>query len=84
MKKDAYEDLIVEISKQLAEKILLEEGDLTARARTIDGDIAFVVRDIGLRTSKLVLQKTCDERVAKKSPRPEIKQEQRYHLQCRF
>jgi hypothetical protein len=69
MKKDAYEDLVVEISKQLAEKILLEEGDLTARARTIDGDIAVVVREVGLRTSKLVLQKTCDERVAKKKPK---------------
>ncbi len=56
MKKDAYEDLIGEISKQLAEKILLEEGDLTGRVKTIDGDIAVLVRDVGLRTSKLVLQ----------------------------
>jgi len=69
MKKDAYEDLVAKISKELAEKILLEEGDLTARARTIDGDIADVVRDVGLRTSKLVLQKTCDEKVAKKKPK---------------
>ncbi len=36
MKKDAYEDLIAEISKQLAEKILMEEGDLTRRVKTID------------------------------------------------
>jgi hypothetical protein len=36
MKRDAYEDLVVEISKQLAEKILLEEGDLTAKAKPID------------------------------------------------
>jgi hypothetical protein len=69
MKKDAYADLVVEISKQLAEKILLEEGDLSARVKTIDGDIAVVVRDIGLQTSKLVLQKTCDEKVAKKKPK---------------
>jgi hypothetical protein len=66
MKKDAYEDLISEISKQLAEKILLEEGDLAGRVKTIDGDIATLVRDVGLRTSKIVLQKTCDEKVAKK------------------
>ena len=69
MKKDAYADLVAEISKQLAEKILLEEGDLSARVKTIDGDIAVVVRDIGLQTSKLVLQKTCDEKVAKKKPK---------------
>ena len=74
MKKDAYEDLIGEISKQLAEKILLEEGDLASRAKTIDGDIAVLVRDVGLRTSKIVLQKTCDEKVAKKNARPETKQ----------
>jgi hypothetical protein len=66
MKKDAYEDLIGEISKQLAERILLEEGDLASRAKTIDGDIAVLLRDVGLRTSKIVLQKTCDEKVAKK------------------
>jgi hypothetical protein len=69
MKKDAYEDLVAEISKQLAEKILMEEGDLTRRVKTIDGDIAGLVRDVGLRTSKLVLQKTCDEKVVKKKPK---------------
>ena len=66
MKKDTYEDLIGEISKQLAEKILLEEGDLARRVKTIDGDIALLLRDGGLRTSKIVLQKSCDEKVAKK------------------
>lgn len=66
MKKDSYEGLITEISKMLAEKILLEEGDLTGRVKTIDADIAGVVREVGLRTSKLVLEKTRDEKVAKK------------------
>jgi len=69
MKKDAYEDLVAEISNQLAEKILMEEGDLTRRVKTIDGDIAVVLREVGLRTSKLVLQKTCDEKVVKKKPK---------------
>jgi hypothetical protein len=69
MKKDGYEELVAEISKQLAEKILVEEGDLTTRVKTIDGDIAVLLRDVGLRTSKLVLQKTCDERVGKKKPK---------------
>ena len=69
MKKDAYEDLITEISKKLSEKILQEEGDLTGRVKTIDADIAIVVREVGLRTSKLVLQKTCDEKVTKKKPK---------------
>ena len=68
MKKDAYEDLVKEISKKLSEKILQEEGDLTGRIKTIDADIAVVVREVGLRTSKLVIEKTRDEKVAKKKP----------------
>jgi hypothetical protein len=69
MKKDAYEDLITEISKKLSEKILQEEGDLSGRVKTIDADIAIVVREVGLRTSKLILEKTRDEKVAKKKPK---------------
>ena len=69
MKKEAYERLIAEMSKQLAEKILLEEGDLTARAKTIDADIAMLLRDVGLCTSQIVLQKTCDEIAGKKKPK---------------
>jgi hypothetical protein len=68
MKKDAYEDLVAEMSKQLAEKILMEEGDLTSRVKTIDEDIAVLVRDVGLRTTQQVLQKTCDKKVEKKKP----------------
>ena len=69
MKKDAYEDLVKEISKKLSEKILQEEGDLTRRIKTIDADIAEIVREVGLRTSKLVIEKTRDEKVAKKKPK---------------
>jgi len=69
MKKDAYEDLITEISKKLSEKILQEEGDLTGRVKTIDADIAIVVREVGLRTSKLIFEKTRDEKVTKKKPK---------------
>jgi hypothetical protein len=69
MKKNGYEGLVTEISKKLSEKILQEEGDLTGRVKTIDADIATIVREVGLRTSKLVLQKTCDEKVAKKKPK---------------
>ena len=69
MKKDAYEDLVKEISMKLTEKILQEEGDLTGRIKTIDADIAEIVREVGLRTSKLVIEKTRDEKVAKKKPK---------------
>jgi hypothetical protein len=69
MKKNAYEELVKEISKKLSEKILQEEGDLTARMKTIDADIADIVREVGLQTSKLVIEKTRDDKVAKKKPK---------------
>jgi hypothetical protein len=69
MKKDAYEELVKEISNKLSEKILQEEGDLTGRMKTIDADIADIVREVGLRTSKLVIEKTRDEKVTKKKPK---------------
>lgn len=69
MKKDAYEDLVKEISKKLSEKILQEEGDLTGRMKTIDADIADIVREVGLQTSKLVIEKTRDDKVTKKKPK---------------
>lgn len=69
MKKDAYEELVKEISSKLSEKILQEEGDLTGRMKTIDADIADIVREVGLRTSKLVIEKTRDEKVTKKKPK---------------
>jgi hypothetical protein len=69
MKKDAYKALVEEMSKQLADKILLEDDDLSKRAKTIDGDIAVIVGDIGLQATKKVLQKTCDKKVAKKKPK---------------
>jgi hypothetical protein len=84
MKKDAYKALVEEMSKQLADKILLEEGDVSKRAKTIDGDIALIVEQVGLQATKQVLQKTCDKKVAKKSPRVGSKQKQRDYLQCDF
>ena len=42
---------------------------MTGRIKTIDADIAVIVREVGLRTSKLVIEKTRDEKVAKKKPK---------------
>jgi hypothetical protein len=69
MKKESYKALVEEMSKQLSDKVLLEEGDVSKRAKTIDGDIAVIVGEVGLQATKQVLQKTCDEKVAKKKPK---------------
>ena len=67
MKKDVYEEIIEAVSKKLAEKVLSEEEDLPARATLIDKDIGEIVQDIGLQTTKKVLESTRDEVVEKKT-----------------
>lgn len=69
MKKDDYEDLIEEMSEQLAQKILETEDGLENRALQIDGDIARKLQSVGQKTSKKVLEKVRDNLVEKKSPK---------------
>ena len=67
MEKDCYQDIVAEISKKLAQKITAEEKDLALRATLIDKDIAELVQDIGLKTTKRVLENTRDEIIVKKN-----------------
>lgn len=69
MEKDCYQDIVSEISKKLAQKITAEEKDLAPRATLIDKDIAELVQDIGLQTTKKVLENTRDEIIVKKNKR---------------
>ena len=69
MKKDDYEDLIEEMSEQLAQKILETEDGLEKRALEIDGDIARKLQSVGQKASKKVLEKVRDDLVEKKSPK---------------
>ena len=66
MEKDCYQEIIDEVSKNLADKITSKEKDLARRATLIDMDIADIVQDIGLKTCKQVLEKTRDPIVGKK------------------
>jgi len=67
MEKDCYKEIIEEVSKKLAEKFIGEEEDLAKRATLVDGDIADIVKDIGRKTTKKVLENTRDKIVAKKN-----------------
>jgi len=67
MEKDCYKEIIAEVSKKLAQKITAEEKDLAPRATLIDKDIAEIVQDIGLKTTKRVLENTRDEIIVKKN-----------------
>jgi hypothetical protein len=69
MEKDCYQEIIAEVSKKLAQKINAQEKDLAPRATLIDKDIAEIVQDIGLQTTKRVLENTRDEIIVKKNKR---------------
>ena len=67
MEKDCYQEIIAEVSKKLAQKFSSEEKDLALRATLIDQDVAEIVQDIGLQTTKRVLENTRDKIVVKKN-----------------
>ena len=56
MEKKCYQEIIDEVIKKLAQKIISEEKDLAHRATLTDKDIAGIVQDIGLQTSKEVIE----------------------------
>ena len=66
MEKNCYQEIIEEVSKKLAKKILSKETEIAKRATLIDGDIADIVQNIGLETCKRVLETTRDQIVQKK------------------
>ena len=67
MEKDCYQEIIAEVSKKLSQKFISEEKDLAKRAKLIDKDIAEIVQDIGLQTTKNVLENTRDQIIVKKN-----------------
>lgn len=75
MNKKEYEKIIEAVSEHLSEKIFHEEEDLAKRAPLIDQDIAEIVREIGLQTTKKVFEKSRDKLVLKKTPRTEDSKE---------
>ena len=69
MEKDCYKEIIEEVSNKLVEKMCAEETGLAARATMIDQDVQDLVQEIGLKTTKNILDVTRDKIVAKKNPK---------------
>ena len=69
MEKKCYQEIIDEVSKKLAQKIISDEKNLARRATLIDKDIAGIVQEIGLQTTKKVMEDTRDKIVEKKTPK---------------
>ncbi|MCP4685496.1 MAG: hypothetical protein GY867_08600 [bacterium] len=69
MDLEKYKELVELTSKQIAEKFLSEETDLTDRALLLDADMERLVSEIGLEAMKRVFRETLDGNVKKKSPK---------------
>lgn len=67
MEKSCYDEIIEEVSKKLADKVMGTEQELIKRATMIDADIHDIVQEIGRQTYKRVLEETRDHIVEKKS-----------------
>jgi ABC-type Fe3+-citrate transport system substrate-binding protein len=60
-----YQEIISKASKEIAEIFLEKEENAAARAVLSDADIAEITRQIGLETTKIVLENACDRLVRK-------------------
>ena len=60
-----YQDIIEQVSTELAKKFLATEDNLAARARCLDADISEITRQIGLTTTTRVCEQLRDEAIKK-------------------
>jgi len=62
---EAYQELINNVSQHIAQTFLTHETNITQRALLVDADIAEITRQIGLKTTQIVLEHSRDELVKK-------------------
>lgn len=63
--QEDYQEMITNVSKQVAKTFLQHEDNLAARATLLDADIAELTRQIGLESTKIVVEQVRDELVKK-------------------
>lgn len=61
----AYQELIDNVSRQIAQIFFTHESHVTQRALLVDADIAEITRQIGLKTTQIVLADSRDALVKK-------------------
>lgn len=64
-----YEELVSLVSRQVADKFLREEKNISGRALLVDGDIAEITQRIGLEATKIIYEEVMKEHVGKKKRR---------------
>lgn len=62
-----YQEMITTVSTQVAKTFLSQEDNLAVRATLLDADIAEITRQIGVETTKIVLEHVRDDLVKKNS-----------------
>ncbi len=63
--KNTYNEIIATVSTHIAKTFLSNEENLAARATLLDADIAEITRQIGVETTKMVLEQVRDDLVKK-------------------
>ncbi len=61
--KECYQEVIGVVSNQIAQVFLSNEEKLTQRSTLLDADIAEIMRQLGLETTKIILEKTLNRLV---------------------
>jgi hypothetical protein len=65
--KQEYRELVLRVSNEIAREFIKNEKNLTSRALLLDADIAELTRQIGLKTTEIVLEESRDRLVKKNS-----------------
>lgn len=63
--QEDYQEIITKVSKHVAKVFLQHEDNLAVRATLLDADIAELTRQIGVETTKIVIEQVRDELVKK-------------------
>lgn len=79
-----YQDLILKVSSEIAREFTSNERDLPSRALFLDADIAELTRQIGLKTTSIVLESARDEIIKKNIRRVNNPKKSKNLLQCDF
>lgn len=57
---EKYQELISKISNEIAFEFIGKEENLSSRALLLDADIAKIVKKIGMETTEIILNETCE------------------------
>ncbi len=63
---ECYQEIIADVSSAIAQSFLSNETDLAGRSIFLDSDVAETTRQIGLKTTLIIMEKTLNKSVVEK------------------